>query len=408
MSAVFWLIVAIPVAGYVTDRVLDYLNGRMWSESLPEKLSGICSEDSYRKSQLYDRAIKRLGIWSSSVNLAVILFMIVFGVFAFIDSVAHALSSNNIVCALIFFAVIGFASDIINIPFSYYDNFVIESRFGFNRMGLGTFTGDIFKSWLVSVVIGAPVLGIITWLYHKTGGSFWLLSWLAIVVISVFVNLFYSELIVPLFNRQEPLGDGSLRDKIERFAAKTGFELKNIYVIDGSRRSSKANAYFSGFGPKKRITLYDTLLKDLTEDEIVAVLAHETGHYRKRHVLYSLLMSSITTGVMLFLLSVVLEMPSIYRALGAAEPSFQLGLVVFGILYSPLSLLTGLASNYISRRNEFAADRFAKENSEASSLASALKKLSVNNLSNMLPHPAYVFFHYSHPPLLERLERIES
>ncbi|MDR2886776.1 MAG: M48 family metallopeptidase [Bacteroidales bacterium] len=405
---VFWLILAIPVAGYVTERILDRLNAKMWSVRLPGKLAGVCSEENYMKSQLYDQASKRLAVWSSSFNMAVVLLMIICGGFAFADSFARSISQNNIVCALLFFGIIGFLSDIINIPFSYYDNFVIENRFGFNRMNIKTFIADIFKSWLVAVIIGAPVLGFITWLYYKTGSHFWLLAWGAVVAVSVFINLFYSELIVPLFNRQEPLGEGSLRNKIESFAAKTGFELKNIYVIDGSKRSSKANAYFSGFGPRKRITLFDTLLKDLEEDEIVAVLAHETGHYRKRHVLHSLLMSVITTGVMLFLLSAVIGSPALYMALGSAQPSFQLSLVVFGILYSPLSLVTGLAANYFSRRNEFAADRFAKENFEARALASALKKLSVNNLSNMMPHPAYVFFHYSHPPLLERLEKIES
>jgi STE24 endopeptidase len=378
-NTVFWLIIAIPVIGFIIERYLDYLNAQMWSDRLPDKLSGICNEDDYKKSQQYDKESKRLSVWASSFSLLIILCMIVFGGFAFVDNVARAINANPVVCALLFFGIIGFVSDIIGIPFSYYDNFVIEAKFGFNRMTLKTFIADHFKSWFIAILIGAPVLGVITWLFYKTGGNFWLLAWGVVIVISVFINFFYSELIVPLFNKQEPLGEGELRDKIERFAKKVGFKLKNIYVIDGSKRSSKANAYFSGFGSKKRIVLYDTLMKEFSDDEIVAVLAHEIGHFRKKHILYGLVLSTLTTGLMLFLLSVTINSPALYQALGAEQPSFHLGLVVFGILYSPLSLVIGLGENYFSRKNEFAADRFAKENFDAAALASALKKLSVKN-----------------------------
>jgi STE24 endopeptidase len=259
----------------------------------------------------------------------------------------------------------------------------------------------------IALLVGIPVLGLITWFYYKTGHNFWLYAWGLITIFSVFMNFFYSELIVPLFNKQTPLESGSLRDRIEEFSIRTGFRLRNIYVIDGSKRSTKSNAYFSGFGPKKRIVLYDTLLKEMTEEEIVAVLAHEIGHYKKKHVLLSLLFSFFLTGFMLFLFSVVVDHPELSQALGTEKPSFHLGLIAFGILYSPLSLLIGLVSNYVSRKHEFAADRFAKENYKPEMLAGALKKLSVRNLSNMLPHSAYVFFHYSHPPLLKRLEKLE-
>jgi STE24 endopeptidase len=406
-NLVFWLIIAIPLFGFITERILDYLNSKMWSDRLPDKLIGICNEDDYKKSQLYDKESKKLSVWSSSFNLLIILCMIVFGGFAFVDSLSRAINADPIICALLFFGIIGFVSDVINIPFSYYDNFVIENKFGFNMMTIKTFITDHFKSWLIAIILGAPVLALITWLYYTIGNNFWLLAWGVVIVISVFVNFFYSELIAPLFNKQEPLAEGELRDKIERFAEKVGFKLKNIYVIDGSKRSSKANAYFSGFGSKKRIVLFDTLMKEFSDDEIVAVLAHEIGHYKKKHVLHGLFLSTLTTGLMLFLLSTVINNPVLYKALGAEQSSFQLGLIVFGILYSPLSLVIGLGANYFSRKNEFAADHFAKENFEAAALASALKKLSVKNLSNMIPHPAYVFFYYSHPPLLERLEKIE-
>ncbi|HUV01288.1 MAG TPA: M48 family metallopeptidase [Bacteroidales bacterium] len=406
-NTIFFLILLIPVTGYLLERYLEHLNAGMWSDTLPDKLKGICDEEEYRKTLRYEKDNKRLSFWSSSFNLAVILVMIIAGGFALIDDFARSISSKIVIVSLLFFGVICFASDIINIPFSWYDTFVIERKHGFNTMTKRIFITDHLKSWFIALVVGIPVLGLITWIYYKTGQKFWLYAWGVITAFSVFMNLFYSELIVPLFNKQTPLEAGTLRSKIESFAKKTGFKLKNIYLIDGSKRSTKANAYFSGFGPKKRIVLYDTLLKELTEEEIVAVLAHEIGHYKKKHVLRSLIFSVFLTGFMLFLFSLVVNSPGLSRALGAETPSFHLGLIVFGILYSPLSLLIGLVSNYISRNNEFEADRFVKENFDPEILAHALKRLSVRNLSNMVPHPVYVFFHYSHPPLLSRLEKLE-
>lgn len=407
INSIFILILIIPLAGFFLERYLEHLNNKMWSDKLPEKLKGICPEDDYRKSQLYHKDNDKLGFWSSLFNILVIIAMISAGGFSLVDTAARSISGNIIFISLIFFGIIGFASDLINIPFSWYDTFVIEKKYGFNTMKIRTFITDHLKSWFLAVIIGAPVLGLVTWFYYKTGSMFWLYAWALITLFSVFMNFFYSELIVPLFNKQVPLENGPLRQKIEELAVRTGFGLKNIYTIDGSKRSTKSNAYFSGFGSKKRIVLYDTLLKELSEEEIVAVLGHEIGHYRKHHVLLSLLSSFITTGLMLFLFSLVVDNPRLSQALGAEESSFHLGLVVFGILYSPLSLIIGLISNIISRRNEFSADRFVKENYNARYLADALKKLSVKNLSNMLPHPVYVFFNYSHPPLLQRLEKLE-
>jgi STE24 endopeptidase len=406
-NTIFLLIICIPVAGYLVERYLEYLNARMWSDKLPDELSGICDAEEYKKNQRYHKDNKRLSFWSSTFNLAVIILMISLGGFALLDNSARSLSGNSIIIALLFFGIIGLASDLINIPFSWYDAFVIEKKYGFNTMTARTFITDHLKSWFIALLVGIPVLGIVTWLYYETGALFWLYAWIVITAFSIVINLFYSELIVPLFNKQTPLQAGSLRSKIESFAEKTGFKLRDIFVIDGSKRSTKANAYFSGFGPKKRIVLYDTLFSQLTEEEIVAVLAHETGHYKKKHVLTSLIISVILTGIMLFLFSLVAGNPALSAAMGASSASFHIGLVVFGILYSPLSLATGLVTNYISRKNEFEADRYAGDYYDGESLATALKKLSVKNLSNMLPHPAYVFFHYSHPPLLQRLKKLK-
>jgi len=406
-NTIFFLILIIPITGFLVELYLDHLNSTMWSDTLPVRLKGICDAEEYRKTQLYQKDNKRLSFWTSSLNLTIILIMIVAGGFTLVDNLARTFSMNAVIIALVFFGIIGFVSDIINIPFSWYDTFVIEKKYGFNTMTIRTFITDHIKGWFIALLVGIPVLGLITWFYYKTGKNFWLYAWGLITLFSVFINLFYSELIVPLFNKQIPLQEGSLRTQIEVFSQKTGFKLKNIYIIDGSKRSTKANAYFSGFGPRKRIVLFDTLQKELSEEEIVAVLAHEIGHYKKKHVLLTLAFSIIVTGFMLFLLSIVVNSPLLSEALGSKNTSFHLGLIVFGILYSPLSLIVGLLTNYVSRKNEFAADRFVRENYKPGLLAEALKKLSVKNLSNMMPHPAYVFFHYSHPPLLSRLEKLE-
>jgi STE24 endopeptidase len=406
-NIIFFLILIIPVTGYLVERYLDHLNSSMWSDSLPEKLKGIYDEGEYRRTQLYQKDNDRLSFWSSTFNLAIIILMITSGGFAYADNLAKHISQNAVIISLVFFGLIALVSDLINIPFSWYDSFVIEKKYGFNTMSFRTFVTDHIKSWFIALLVGVPVLGLITWFYYKTGSYFWVYAWILITLFSVLMNLFYSELIVPLFNKQKPLEEGALREQIEAFATKTGFRLRNIYVIDGSKRSTKANAYFSGFGPKKRIVLFDTLMKEFTDEQIVAVLAHEIGHYKKKHVLQSLVASVLMTGIMLFLFSLVVNNPMLPQALGAENSSFHIGLIVFGILYSPLSLLIGLLSNYISRKNEFQADKFVRDHFKPEVLADALKKLSVKNLSNMVPHPSYVFFHYSHPPLLKRLERLE-
>jgi STE24 endopeptidase len=408
MNLIFILIVAVPIAEFALEQYLVHLNKTMWSDQLPRKLTGICPEEDYKKSQNYQKDSYNLSFWSSLFSTSLLLIMIIFGVFSIVnDWSAQIFIENPIWTAILFFAIIGAGSMIVALPFSYYETFVIEKKYGFNKMTIKTFFMDALKSGLISIVVGVPVLWLITWFYFKTGTNFWLYAWGLITAFSVFINFFYSELIVPLFNKQTPLGEGTLRTKIEEFSKKSGFAIKNIFVIDGSKRSTKSNAYFSGFGSKKRIVLYDTLLVDFTDDEIVAVLAHEIGHYKKKHIIYSMILSVFLNGLMLFLFSLVVDNPNFSKALGSEISSFQLGLVAFGILYSPLSTITELLSNYLSRKNEFEADKFSAEWSDPNQLANALKKLSIKNLSNMMPHPAYQFFYYSHPPLLRRLERLE-
>jgi STE24 endopeptidase len=259
----------------------------------------------------------------------------------------------------------------------------------------------------LGAIIGGGLLALIIYIYQLTTTQFWIYAWIVITAFSVFMVLFYSNLIVPLFNKQTPLPDGDLKSAIEAFATKVGFKLDNIYVIDGSKRSTKANAYFTGFGAKKRIVLYDTLINDMTTNELVAVLAHEIGHYKKHHVIWSLLLGVVQTGITLFLFSLFVGSADLSAALGVESPSFHIGLVAFGLLYSPISMITGLLLNVFSRKNEYEADAFAAKYFSATELASALKKLSVKNLSNLRPHPLYVFFHYSHPTLLQRLKALD-
>jgi len=371
-------------------------------------LEDVYDAEAYAKSQAYKNEKHRFGTLTSSVSIVVTLLFFFLDGFAFIDEIARSFSENNMVIALIFFGCIMGASDILGTPFSYYNTFVIEEKYGFNKTTRKTFIFDKIKGWLMAAVIGGGLLAVIIWFYESTGVNFWLYAWGIVTVFSVVMNMFYARLIVPLFNKQTPLGDGSLRTQIERYATQVGFNLKNIFVIDGSKRSTKANAYFSGFGREKRITLYDTLIHDLEEDEIVAVLAHEVGHYKRKHIIYNLCASVITTGFTLWLLSLLVGNATLSAALGVSQPSFHIGLIAFGVLYTPISEITGLIMNYLSRKFEYQADDYAKTTYAASPLISALKKLSKNSLSNLTPHPAYVFMHYSHPTLLQRFKNLSK
>lgn len=404
----FYIIVGLIVADFIFERILEYLNSTQWSNQLPEEVKGIYDEEKYHQQQAYEKVNFRFSLITSSFSFLVILLMFLLAGFAWVNGLALSVSSNPILSALVFFGILMLASDLINTPFSVYDTFVIEEKFGFNKTTPKTFVLDKLKGYLLGAIIGGGLLALIIYIYQLTTSSFWIYAWLVVSGFSIFMVLFYSNLIVPLFNKQTPLPDGELKSAIENFSDKVGFKLDNIYVIDGSKRSTKANAYFTGFGSKKRVVLYDTLINDLTTNELVAVLAHEIGHYKKHHVLWSLLLGILQTGIVLFIFSLFVGSSELSAALGVNTPSFHIGLIGFGILYSPISMVTGLAMNIFSRKNEYQADAFAAKYFDASELGSALKKLSVKNLSNLRPHPAYVFFHYSHPTLLQRLNALKA
>lgn len=403
---VFYLLIGILSITFIVDRIISSLNTSRFDDEIPEVLNDVYENEAYLKSQVYKKEnAKFSSITSSFTFVLTILFLFLDG-FKFLDGFVRQISSNEIVVTLLFFTVIMIGLDIITTPFSYYRTFIIEEKFGFNKTTNKIFWLDKIKGWFLTVIVGGIILGAITWFYQQTGESFWVYTWILISLFSVFVNFFYSKLIVPIFNKQTPLENGSLKNAIENYAKSVGFQLSNISVIDGSKRSTKANAYFSGFGTQKRITLYDTLINDLDEDEIVAVLAHEVGHYKRKHIIFNLISSTLITGLTLFILSLFIGSPILSNALGVENPSFHIGLIAFGILYSPISEITGLFMNYVSRKFEYQADNFAKETFSAEPLISSLKKLSKNSLSNLTPHPLYVKIHYSHPTLYQRVENL--
>ncbi len=407
-QTVFFIILVILTADFVSERILSALNVKSSKKPIPDLLSGIYDQDKYQKQQSYFRANTRFGLLTSTVSFLVIILMIVFGGFGWLDGIVQRWTANPILVSLIFFGILFLANDIISTPFEIYDIFVIEERFGFNKTTPKTFILDKLKGYALTAVLGGGIIALVMWFYQLNPQYFWLIAWACVTSVSLFISLFYSELIVPLFNKQTPLEAGELRDAIEKFSKKAGFELKNIFVIDGSKRSTKANAYFTGFWKKKRIVLYDTLINDLDTAEIVAVLAHEAGHSKYKHTLRNILINLPYTLLMFFLLGLILRSDVLAQALGGKEASFHLNILAFGVLYSPVSMMLGLAMNVLSRKHEYQADGYVKENKMGEQLISALKKISSKSLSNLTPHPAYVFVNYSHPTLLQRVEKLTN
>ncbi len=405
---IFYTIIGILTAQFIFDQYLDFLNNRKVDSAIPEELEGIYDETKYKKQQAYKKANYSFGLLSETVSFSIMIVVLFAGGFALLNNWIADFTENPTIQSLLFFAVIGVASSILSLPFSIYGTFVIEERFGFNKTTPVTFVIDMFKSMLLSVLIGGSLMALIIWLYTISGNYFWFYAWLVISGFTIFMTMFYTSLILPLFNKQTPLEDGELRDAIEAFSVKAGFKLNNVFVMDGSKRSTKANAFFSGLGRRKRIVLYDTLINDLQTDEIVAVLAHEIGHYKLKHTLWGTITGVLQMGVILYIFGLIVGSPLLSRALGVQEPNFHIGLLSFGILYTPVSFITGVFMTIISRKNEYAADAYANQFNLGDALISGLKTISSNALSNFTPHPMYVFFHYSHPPLLQRINAINK
>ena len=407
-SAILYIILGISIVSYLFDQFLDYLNLKAQRKDIPSEIADFFDKEKYQKSLNYQADQQRFSFISSAFSFLLSLLMLLLGGFGWLDSVLRPFIGNEIILALAFFGVIMILSDILGIPFQLYSTFVIEEKYGFNKTTVKTFILDKLKGYVLGAVIGGVLLSVLLYLIQTIGPNFWVWFGLIAATFILLINMFYTSLFLPLFNKLTPLGDGDLKTAIESFAKKVNFPLDNIFIMDGSKRSAKANAFFSGIGKKKKIVLYDTLIANHTTEELVAVLAHEVGHFKKKHIVWSYLISIVQVFFVLFVLSLMIFNENLSLALGGNVQAIHLNLIAFGILFSPISGITGLLMSLLSRKNEFEADAYAKETYDGNALSNALKKLSVDSLSNLYPHQAYVFFHYSHPPLLKRLEALNQ
>lgn len=401
-------IIAFVLLEYGVSTWLSWLNGKWMSHPIPAVLQGLYDDDKYARQQQYHRVGRRFASISRGVNLLALLAFLAFGWFGAIDGWTKQVADVPLLQLVTFLAVYDVITALVDLPFDFYSTFVIEERYGFNRTTHRTFWADQAKSFALSLLIEIVLLGIIFLLYQAWGQRFWLWASLVCIGFVIFFNLFYSNLIVPLFNKQTPLEAGPLRQAIEQAAAKMSFRISNIYVINGSKHSTKANAYFTGFGAKKRIVIYDTLIEQLSTDEIVAVLAHEIGHYKHHDTIKGMVLTAVTIVAYLFLFSLLVGNATLPEALGGTYPSFPLSMIAFGLLLTPLNLVLGPLGNIVSRRAEYKADSFSAGFGHGPSLISGLKKLSANTLSNLTPHPLYVWFNYSHPTLEQRITSIQN
>lgn len=403
---IFILLLGIIIFNFIKDFFLDYLNSKNFNNKIPEIISDVYDSEKYLKSQEYKKTQYRFSKYSKIFSLLIILSFFYFDGFIIVDSFSRNLFKSEILISLTFFGTIFFGNELLSLPFSIFFTFFIEEKFGFNKTSIQTYISDKLKSWILTILFGGGVLSFIIFQEQLIGENFWIVAWIFITGITIVINGFYAQIIVPLFNKQKKLENGELRSEIEKYSCKVGFDLSNIFIIDGSKRSSKANAYFSGFGKQKRVTLFDTLIEKLNKKQIVAVIAHEIGHYKKNHIIFNLFFSIIQTGIMLYILSLFIYMPIFSNALGIENHSFHIGLVTFSILFTPISEISSLIFNLFSRKFEYEADEFAKNTYNGEYLIEALKILSKDSLSNLTPHPKYVWWHYSHPTLFQRVIRL--
>ena len=402
------IFIILVIFNFLFTTVLEYLNDKNWKDNIPDEFKDFYDAESYIKAKNYKISRGKLSTVSSSLSFVFTLAMLYFFGFGLLSDLANSFSDSVILQSSAFFMILYLFNFVIGIPFSYYSTFEIEEKYGFNKTDIKTFILDKLKGLIITSVfiLGLTSLAVLIIDFFSTG--FWLWLWLGLSILMILLNMFYADLIVPIFNKLTPLENGELRDKIEAYSKKVGYSLKNIFVIDGSKRSSKANAFFSGLGPRKTIALYDTLIQKHSDEELVSVLAHEVGHYKKKHIFISMILTIFQLGIMCYLFELCLSYDLIANALGSSTMNFHIGIIAFSFLYSPVGLIIGVLMNILSRKNEFEADNYAKETYDGNSLSLALKKLSVDSLSNLYPHPLYVFIHYSHPPLIQRLSKLNK
>jgi len=401
------IILAILIGNYLLDLIVDTLNVRHVKTDLPKEFEGYYDGEKYKKSQGYLRESTRFGIISDTITTPITIAFILLGGFNIVDQFARGFDLGSIPTGLIFMGLLLFGSHILLIPFSIYGTFVIEEKYGFNKTTPKTFVLDILKSWLLIAVIGGIILSAVLLFFEKAGPWAWLYCWLAVTIFQIFLMFLAPVVIMPLFNKFDPLEEGDLKGAIEEYARSQKFKMKGVFTMDGSKRSTKPNAFFTGFGKFRRIVLFDTLLEKQTVEELVSVLAHEMGHYKKRHILKSIIVSILTSGFMFYILSLFINNKELFEAFKMQEMSIYASLLFFGFLYAPIEMVLSIFGNLLSRRREYDADAYAvKTYRKPGSMITALKKLSVESLSNLTPHPLKVFLSYGHPPILERIQSI--
>ncbi len=407
---IYAIIILVTIAvDFILDLVSNYLNLKSLSKELPDEFEGVYDEETYAKSQEYTKTQTRFGFITGGFDLVVLLGFWFSGGFNWLDEIVRAWGFGELVTGLLYIAVLMVGKSVISLPFSIYSTFVIEERFGFNKTTPKTFVSDLVKGLGLGLLIGMPLLAGILAFFMYTGDLAWLYAWIAITLFSLVMQYVAPTWIMPLFNKFTPLEDGELRTAIEEYTDKVDFPLQGLFVIDGSKRSSKSNAFFTGFGKNKRIALYDTLIENHTIDELVAVLAHEIGHYKKKHIIKGMITSVVQTGAMLFVLSIFLQAEGLFDAFYMDEMSVYAGLIFFGMLYAPIDMILSIFMQISSRKHEYEADEFAATTTgKPEDMIATLKKLSKDNLSNLTPHPFYVFLNYSHPPALQRIKAIRD
>lgn len=406
-----WLIVIIVfLAGnYLLEQIVSYLNIKALVNKVPLEFQEIIDAEKYQKSQEYTKVTSKFDLVQSTISTVILLIFLLAGGFNSVDIFVRSFNQGEIVSGILYITCLILLSSILTLPFSFYSTFVIEEQFGFNNTTKKTFVTDIIKGIFLSILIGFPILYLILWFFGTTGNSAWIYCWAGLTVISIALQFLAPVLIMPLFNKFTPLEDGTLKEKVLTFAQSASFSIQGIYTMDGSKRSSKLNAYFTGFGKFRKIVFYDTLLEKLEDDEIVAVLAHEMGHYKHRHLLKMMAISICHTGLLFFLLSLFIGNENLFAAFQMEHLSVYGALIFFSFIFSPINLFLGIALNILSRKHEFEADHYAADSPDrGTALVSGLKKLSVANLSNLTPHPALVFLHYSHPPILARIQALHE
>ncbi len=409
MNIIAWIILAALILEFLLNLTADLLNLKAMTNRPPDEFKPYYDTRRYRRSQRYLRDNTRLGWVSSAFNLLVILVFWFGGGFPGLDAIVRGPGWGTVATGVVYIGALVLLHGLVSLPFNIYATFVIEARYGFNRTSPATFILDRLKGVVLGMALGGPLVAGVIYFFEAAGGNAWWYSWLVVIVFMLVMQYVAPTWIMPLFNRFEPLRDKSLRTAIMGYAASIQFPLKNVFIMDGSKRSSKSNAFFTGFGRHKRIVLFDTLVKGHTIDELVAVIGHEMGHYKMHHLLTGLLINILQTGLMFFLLSLCVSAPALFEAFGMPQISVYAGMVFFGLLYTPVEFFLSLLVAFVSRRNEFSADRFAVDTTEnAEAMINALKTLSVNHLSNLTPHPFFVFLNYSHPPVMARIRAIRA